>query len=129
MIVSALYELLRHLPATPKLSERWSIRASFVLRHSSFVLRHFLPGEIILTHSRAVPRSISSRADYRSVFPSPREAEGLPSFCATSALAPIHRDDKATPRVSLLRAADGSPGKAASPATRDRDATPCCRCP
>src|SRR6266487_1360876 len=99
MIVSALYELLRHLPATPKLSEGWSIRACFVIRHSSFVLRHFLLGEIILTHSTAVPRSFSSRADYQSVFPSPREAEALPSFFATSGRVPIHRDDKATPRA------------------------------
>src|SRR5438552_13722810 len=45
------------------------------LRHSSFVLRHFLLGEIILTHSTTVPRSFSSPADYRSVFPLPREAE------------------------------------------------------
>jgi len=36
--MSSLQELLRHLPATPKLSEGWSIRASFVIRHSCFVI-------------------------------------------------------------------------------------------
>src|SRR5438876_10891187 len=75
--------------------ERRFVFWSFVLP-SSFVLCHSLTS----THSRAIPHSSSSPADYRSVFPSPLEAEALPSFCATSARAPIHRDDKATPRAS-----------------------------
>src|SRR5262249_8658962 len=82
---------------------------SSFLRHSSFELRHsFLHSclailsqeKIISTHSRAIPRSSSSRANYRSVFPSPREAAEPPSFCATSGRVPIHRDDKATPPAS-----------------------------
>src|SRR6476659_2898783 len=96
-------------------------------RHSSFGLRHF--SEIISTHSTAAPHWSSSRADYQSIFPSLREAEALPSFCATLARVPIHRDDKATPRASSLKAADESPDKVAFPATPDRDAIPYCRCP
>src|SRR2546428_14096267 len=84
MTMGVLRALLLHL----------DIRASFVIRHSCFVI------PVISTHSRAAPRLSSSRADCRSVFPSPREGEALPWFCATSAPVPIHRDDKATLRVS-----------------------------
>src|SRR4029453_11773361 len=73
--------------------------------------------------SATIQRWFWSHADYQSAFPSLREAEALPSFCAASARVPIHRDDTATPRAELLRASGGSPGIAFSPAERDQDET------
>src|SRR5262249_16850300 len=79
--------------------------------------------------SRVIQRWSWSHANYRSAFPSLREVEALPSFCAASARAPIHLDDTAVPRAVSPRATDGSPGTAVSPAERDRDAIPYCLCP
>src|SRR5947208_3324949 len=54
--------------------------------------------------SAIIQRWFWSHSDYQSTFPSLREAEALPSFCAASARVPIHRDDTTAPRAGSLRA-------------------------
>src|ERR1700686_5032039 len=109
-----------------------SICASFVIRHSSFVLRHSLHSYFVIPftsiRSGAVRRWFWSLQGFRSTSPSLRSAAAPPSSCATTAPVPIHPDDTTTPRDVWPIATGGSPDKAVSPARRDRDAAPCCRC-
>src|SRR5437879_12426620 len=80
-------------------------------------------------HSRAIRRWSWSLRDSRSTSPSLRLAEAPPSSCATIARVPIRRDDKATPPAAWPIATGGSPDRAASLATRGRDAAPYCPWP
>src|SRR6266404_8865300 len=75
-------------------------------------------------HSGAIRRWSWSLRDSRSTSPSPRLAEAPPLSCATTAHVPTRRDDKATPLGAWLIARDGLPDRAASLATRGRDAAP-----
>src|SRR5207248_1953771 len=71
--------------------------------------------------SATIQRWFWSHSDYQSTFPSLREVEVLPSFCAASAHVPIHRDDTKAPRAGSLRASDGLPDIAVSPGGHDQD--------
>src|SRR5437763_6305474 len=97
-----------------------SIRASFVIRHSCFVI------PVTSIHLRAARRLFSSLPSSRLTFPSPQWEEVPPWSCATPVHAPTHRDDIANPHSACPTVKHTSPDKAASLAGRDRDAAPTC---
>src|SRR6266446_4218539 len=113
---------IRMTMGTFRVSCHLSIRASFVIRHSCFVI------PVTSIHSRAARRLFSSLPSSRLTSPSPQWEEELPWSCATPARAPTRRDDRANPHGEWRTARHELPDKAVSLGAHDRDATPYCQC-